>query len=248
MVAKVKPRRWFCVLIMIFALGNEFSQAATQVMGEAKGTSQGAPFSYLLYSPTDSPKNPKPLILYLHGAGERGADLARLREHGPPKLLAEGTFPLNERDFFLVAPQCPRECNGWPVDQLIKFVQGLIRSYPIDPTRVVVTGQSMGGIGTIELLAAKPNFFAGGVALCGKASKDVAPHLVWMPLWLLHGERDDVIPVSGSRDLYAWIKAKGGKQVIYDELAGQGHMIHNDVYQRAAVWDWLLKKQRGKSS
>lgn len=203
------------------------------------------PFAYIVYGPDKLPAGRKvPLIVYLHGGGEGGENLNALRRHGPPLLLADGTFPRRIDDFYLVTPQCPSTCRGWPVGDLLQFVKSIAGRYPVDLERITVTGQSMGGIGTFALLGASPESFAGGAALCGRADEQLARTLVNMPLWLIHGALDESIPVSGSRQFMAWLNQYGGTKARYDELPEAGHMIHNEIYRKPEIWEWLLAQVR----
>lgn len=235
-----------CLATLACLLAPNASRAAPSI-GKLPG-SLADTYQYHLYPPNSSPQNPGspskwPLIIYLHGGGERGRDLAKLAAHGPPLLLATQSFPLAKRPFFLVTPQCPPTCRGWDPKLVEQLRQHLVASHPIDSRRVTITGQSMGGIGSFRTLAAYGQNFAAGLILCGAAPASSAAAFVGIPLWLIHGTLDPVIPVSGSRQVVTELKKLGGQKFRYDELPDSGHMIHNETYRRAEVWQWLLAQK-----
>jgi predicted peptidase len=131
---------------------------------------------YLLALPADYDKNPSqkwPLVLFLHGSGERGDELEKVKIHGPPKLVAAGKdFP-----FVLVSPQC-ESGNRWNPQELAKLVEHLANTFRIDRQRLYVTGLSMGGAGTWSLVAEYPGMFAAAIPICGRGDLAAA---TWQP-------------------------------------------------------------------
>jgi len=118
---------------------------------------------YLLYLPEKYPKKRElyPLILFLHGAGERGTNLELVKMHGPPKLAENQDFP-----FIIVSPQCPLN-QRWNVELLHELLENIMVQYQVDPHRIYLTGLSMGGYGTWALAAAHPDKFAAIAPICG---------------------------------------------------------------------------------
>src|SRR6266705_2976151 len=119
---------------------------------------------YLSYVPKDYIRKGGqrwPLVLFLHGAGERGTNLQRVAIHGPPKLVKQG----KEFPFIIIAPQCP-EGDRWHDDALLELLDHAIREYAVDKNRVYLTGLSMGGFGTWKLAVAHPELFAAIVPIC----------------------------------------------------------------------------------
>src|SRR3712207_5021647 len=128
--------------------------------------------NYLLYLPKEYEQDPNrrwPLLLFLHGAGERGSDLNKVKAYGPPKLVAEG----QEMPFVIVSPQVP-ERSTWDVDVLDALLDEVIRQYAIDEDRVYLTGVSMGGAGTWRLATARPERFAAIAPVCGWGNPGLA--------------------------------------------------------------------------
>jgi predicted peptidase len=179
-----------------------------------------------------------PLLVFLHGAGESGDDLEKVKAHGPPKLIAAGdrAFPC-----IVVSPQSPG--RGWNPDVLAALVDELCREYRVDEDRIWLTGLSMGGFGTWALAAANPDRFAAIAPICGGANPNQADKLVGIPTWVFHGANDVVVPLSASRSIVDAIKAKGGepKLTVYPEA---GHDSWTETYADPALWDWLFAQSR----
>lgn len=200
---------------------------------------------YLLYLPEDygSSKKKWPLVLFLHGAGERGDDVQLVAKHGPPKLVAAGQqFP-----FVIVSPQCPAWewwANGTQVAALDALLDDVVARYRIDKDRIYLTGLSMGGFGTWKLATAFPHRFAAIAPVCGKGDPSQAPRIKDLPAWVFHGEKDPVVPVSGSKDMVAALKACGSevKLTLYPEAQ---HDSWTETYNNPALYDWFLQHQRG---
>lgn len=181
-----------------------------------------------------------PLVLFLHGAGERGDDLSLVEKHGPPKLASQG----KEFPFLLVSPQCPNR-TSWPDlrDALAKLVDELIYEYPIDPTRIYVTGLSMGGYGTWYLAQAYPKRFAAIAPICGGGDPSKAALIKDIPTWVFHGAKDEVVPISQSQDMVDALKALGSgiRFTIYPEA---NHDAWSETYENPEFYEWLLSHRR----
>ncbi|MBE7560195.1 prolyl oligopeptidase family serine peptidase [bacterium] len=200
----------------------------------------GQPLHYLLYLPPDYARSRArwPLVLFLHGAGERGANLERLKVHGPPRLVAQGKdFP-----FILVSPQCPAG-RRWQSAPLIKLLDHIQAQYRVDPDRVYVTGLSMGGYGTWLLASEHPERFAAAAPICGRASPEGAPRLKHLPLWVFHGARDNLVPITYSEQMVEALRALGAdvRFTVYPEA---GHDSWTETYDNPEFWDWLLAQRR----
>ncbi len=142
--------------------------------------------SYLLYLPPAYETNEEewPLLLFLHGAGERGDDLELVKVHGPPKMIAQGRdFP-----FVVISPQCP-EGEIWSIETLHALINEVVESHRIDTSRIYVTGLSMGGYGSWGLAYTYPDLFAAAVPICGGGKPESAPLMKEIPTWVFHTVR-----------------------------------------------------------
>ena len=204
--------------------------------------------NYLLDLPEDYEENSDkkfPLLLFLHGMGERGNDLSMLYTNGIPKLIAEGTkFP-----FITVMPQCP-ETSFWTEESksLKKLIDDLIENYNVDKNRIYITGLSMGGYGTYEMLARYPDLFAAAIPICGGIGSMHTPMnlllLKDIPLWIFHGKIDDVVPVKESEDIYKALTSIDAEDLhitIYPDLK---HDSWTRTYDNHEVYDFLLRHSK----
>ena len=215
-------------------------KAGSQVSGrfETEKTETIA-MDYLLYLPKDYYKSEKkwPLILFLHGKGQRGNDLEKVKEHGPPKLIEEG----REFDFVIISPQCS-EWRWWPdkLDGLIALLDRIEADYNIDTDRVYLTGLSMGGYGSWALAYEYPHRFAAVAPICGGLDPVLADKFKDVPVWAFHGAKDDVIPLSRSAEIVDSINKMGGnaKLTVYPEA---GHDSWTVTYENPQLYEWFLE-------
>lgn len=194
---------------------------------------------YLLYLPKDyAEKESWPLMLFLHGAGERGNDLERVKVHGPPKLMAAGKeFPM-----IVVSPQCPSN-HWWRPDELNALLDEIVEKYKVDQDRIYVTGLSMGGFGTWALAAYAPERFAALVPICGGGEAFATRRISHVPVWVFHGAKDSVVPLSASETMVeAMRKAKGNvKFTVYPDA---DHDSWTETYNNPDLYTWLLEQKR----
>ncbi|MFH1716809.1 MAG: prolyl oligopeptidase family serine peptidase [Planctomycetota bacterium] len=197
---------------------------------------------YLLFLPEGYGREQKkwPLMLFLHGAGERGSNLELVKKHGPPKIVE------NRKDFpfIVVSPQCPTD-DWWTkkTEVLISLLDDIVARYDVDTDRIYLTGLSMGGYGTWALASDYPDRFAAIVPICGGGNRIMARTLKDMPLWAFHGGKDSVVPVAESQVLIKEINSRGGsaKLTIYPDA---NHDSWTETYNNQKVYDWLLEHRR----
>ena len=194
---------------------------------------------YLLYLPAGYDADRAwPLVLFLHGAGERGSNLQLVKKHGPPKLAASGMdFP-----FILVSPQCVADRSWEPVD-LTALLDQVIKTHNVDLDRVYVTGLSMGGFGTWRLAAYTPKRFAAIAPVCGGGETFWAKLIKDIPTWAFHGALDTVVPPERSRQMVEAITKRGGepKLTVYPDAK---HDSWTETYDNPAFYEWLLSQKR----
>jgi predicted peptidase len=200
---------------------------------------------YLLFLPQDYGKQSDkkwPLMIFLHGAGERGSDINKVKIHGPPKIVEQKKdFP-----FILVSPQCP-EGKGWEPEEVIALVDEIQGKYKVDPDRVYLTGLSMGGFGTWETATQHPDRFAAIAPICGGGRAFMARRLKNLPTWVFHGEKDPVVPIKRSAEMVDALKQAGG-DVKFTRYPEAGHDSWTQTYNNQALYDWFLQHKRGPKS
>ncbi|MEN8124227.1 MAG: prolyl oligopeptidase family serine peptidase [Bacteroidota bacterium] len=182
-----------------------------------------------------------PLIVFLHGSGERGNDLSKVSIHGPLKYINEG----NKLDAIILAPQCP-ETEIWDNDVLYTLIEEVVYKNKVDITRIYLTGLSMGGYGTWNLALDHPKLFAAVVPICAPIMynfTEKASKLKNNPIWVFHGGKDKVVPVSYSERMVDAIKKSGGnpKFTIYPDA---GHDSWSIPYSDPNFYAWMLSQER----
>lgn len=195
-----------------------------------------------------------PLVLFLHGAGERGDDNTAQLKHGVIPII-EGAEKLGT-PVFLIAPQCPAgrwwssadssktrlAAAGQPnplLEAVLALVTEIQKTRPIDPKRFHVTGISMGGFGTWDLLGRATDRIASAVPVCGGGDPALAIKFKHVPVWAFHGEADEVVPARATRDMIEALEKAGGKPkaTYYPET---GHDSWTRTYDNPEVIRWIL--------
>jgi len=205
---------------------------------------------YLLYLPADYGKTGGqkwPLMLFLHGSGERGTDVERVAVHGPLSLVKQGrNFP-----FIIVAPQCA-EARVWENEPLLQLLDQVETQYAVDPKRVYLTGLSMGGYGTWKLGLQHPERFAALVPICGGGNlidavlgpRDKPAEFKHLPVWAFHGAKDNVVPVSESERMVEQLKKLGAKNVKLTIYPEANHNSWTETYNNPKLYEWLERQAR----
>jgi predicted peptidase len=194
--------------------------------------------NYLLYLPADYGKDKKkrPLIMFLHGAGERGDNLELVKKHGMPKMISQG----NGFDFIVVSPQCPNDL-WWheQTDVLINLLDEIEAKYRVDTDRVYLTGLSMGGFGTWSLAQRYPQRFAAIAPICGSGEWYAAYRLKNVPVWAFHGDSDKIVPLQQSKEMVEAVRTAGGnaKLTVYPDT---DHDSWTQTYDNPELYQWFL--------
>lgn len=179
-----------------------------------------------------------PLLLFLHGMGERGADLEKVRRVGLPARIEAGqTYP-----FVVLSPLCPDD-EWWNLAALEALIEHACTTYRIDRERIYLTGLSMGGFGVWALAARHPERYAAIAPICGGGDIKWAERLRDLPVWAFHGAEDQVVPLSRIQPLLNAIEAAGGapRLTIYPDV---GHDSWTATYANADLYRWLLSHRR----
>lgn len=202
---------------------------------------------YLLYLPEDYKTDTArkwPLVIFLHGSGESGADLNKVKYHGPPKLVEAGRkFP-----FILVSPQAPPNI-GWQVDVLKALLNDIKIKYKVDEDRVYMTGLSMGGFGTWNYAEKYPSDLAAIAPVCGGGDTEKAWALRYMPVWCFHGAKDDVVlPAASISMIDAVRKYNRTGEVKFTLYPDANHNSWDVTYNNDSLYQWMLSKKRFRFS
>ena len=183
-----------------------------------------------------------PLILFLHGAGERGTNIWLVAKHGPPKI------ELAKKEFIIVSPQCS-ERKIWSNDLLLALLEDIEGKYPVDTKRIYLTGLSMGGFGTWSLGLSHPEKFAAIAPICG-GGELITPlladraKLASLPVWAFHGAKDPVVPVGETKRMVALMKKYGAAEVKLTIYPDAQHDSWTETYANPELFEWFLKHSR----
>ncbi len=219
----------------------------------------GKKLPYRLLKPLAIEEGKKyPLVVFLHGAGERGTDNEKQLVHGVPQFASKENR--EKYPCFLIAPQCPDGKKwvevDWSADHhtlpkdpgevgrlTLALIEKSIQELPVDPKRVYLTGLSMGGYGTWDLLARRPDLFAAAAPVCGGADEATAEKIKDIPIWVFHGGKDPVVKPARSRNMVAALKKAGGKP-RYTEYPNVGHNSWDNAYRDPEFYKWLFAQKK----
>ena len=236
-----------CAMTLALTIGVLAAAPRSAFSDDPPGTQQSArldtqvkvQMGYLLYLPKQYDKQESwPLLLFLHGGGERGDNLELVKVHGPPKLISEGKdFP-----FIVVSPQC-RKDQWWEPIELISLLDDIGRKYKVDEDRIYVTGLSLGGYGTWRLAAYAPHRLAAIVPICGGGESFWAKPFAHLPVWAFHGAKDAGVPLERSQAMVDALKKSGGmpKFTVYPDAE---HDSWTETYNNPKLYEWLLEQKR----
>lgn len=201
-----------------------------------------------------------PLILFLHGSGERGNDNEIQILHIKDLFLNSANY--KKYPAFVIAPQCPKDKMWvdvkWNLDKHIitpnpsesmhltmDLIDSLVKKYPIDKNRIYITGLSIGGFGTWDAIARYPDKFAAAIPICGAGDENTAKLIAGIPIWAFHGADDKAVKVERSRNMIIAIKREGGNP-LYTEYEGVGHGSWIPAYKETELLKWLFKQSLQK--
>lgn len=218
--------------------------------------------NYCSYQPAgiENEREKLPLVLFLHGSGERGNDNVAQLKNAITKVVFKGSESRFMKAAVLV-PQCPENAmwanTPWengnyklanvPESDTNKKVVELVRNYIskgfVDADRVYVMGISMGGFGTWDMLARHSDIFAAGVPVCGGGPEDKIDILKNVPIYTFHSENDTSVPYAGTKAMVDDIKAAGGDKINFVSYKSDGHMIWDKAITYAGLEDWLFAQK-----
>lgn len=235
----------------------------TAFQKESFTASNGLTLPYRIFVPADySEDYAYPVVLLLHGAGERGTDNEKTLVNVVPNLYLQKTSPFYHA--IVIVPQCPENmqwvdtpwANGnysvknvpisKPMTAAVELLDSIIANYSINTDRQYVTGLSMGGFGTWDLLMRFPDRFAAAIPYCGGADPSQAENLAKIPIYTFHDTTDTAVPVSGTQAVVKAIQEAGGTLITYKESTGKGHNVWNTGSQTPGLSKWLFEQRKDK--
>jgi predicted peptidase len=198
---------------------------------------------YYLYYPAEYEEESNKdfgLLLFLHGGGESGGELAEIKKNGPPKLLVEG----KEFPFLVLAPQNPHRRKWWNIHAVNQLLDSIVKTNRVDPKRIYLSGLSRGGSAAWDLAVQYPKKWAALAVVCGMAP---VPYSHWinksLPIWVFHGDIDKVIAVEESDNMVAKLKEQG-YDVRYTRYQDVGHNSWERAYTTDELYEWMVKQKQ----
>lgn len=234
-------RRWIAFIAGTFFL--QGCSVSGQLIEDEQRVTVTETLKYYLYYPPEYEERKDEnfgILLFLHGGGESGQELNTLKKDGPPKMMAEGyPFP-----FLVLAPQNPHEKQWWDIRAVKRLLETIVENNRVDRNRIYLTGLSRGGSAAWEMAVQFPNTFAAMAVVCGMAP---TPYAHWlnnkMPIWVFHGEEDQVIPVSESDVMVEKLKQLNF-EVRYTRYEGVGHNSWEKAYTTDALYSWMANQRK----
>lgn len=248
--------------LVFFAFAIEASPEALAAFSAEKYINDDDTLLYRLLKPERTCFLKKyPLVIFLHGSGERGNDNERQLIWGAGAFISEE----NRKDYpcYVIAPQCPDDKRWlekhWALDShempedpsetmalVMELIDEAIEEYSINERRIYVMGLSMGGYGTWDLISRLPEKFAAAVPICGGADEKQAYKLVNMSIWVFHGAEDMVVPTARSQNIVKAIKDAGGRKIKYTEYPGVGHGSWKPAFTDPELIKWMFEQKRSR--
>lgn len=222
------------VPVLLFTSIHAYSQQVAKELSFKLETLTG----FLVYTPVNYRKDETatwPLILFLHGMGERGDSIALVTVHGPPKNVKTN----NDFPFIVVSPQLSDKVRRWSTSELSALLDEIIAIYRIDTSRIYLTGLSMGGYGTWSWASAEPERFAAIAPFCGGGNPEEAYKIGNIPTWVFHGEEDKAVSITESEKMVEAL-GKAGGNVRFTRYSNTGHLCWDEAYDSGILYDWFL--------
>lgn len=260
-------KRIFLALIMVMAMCSTFAQQTNEQLRSQfekcyYTDTCGTVLPYRLLKPqnVDTTKQ-YPVVLFLHGAGERGNDNETQLTY-MDKIFGNSNFR-QKYPCYVILPQCAENFRWCETDWTLpshtmpdtisvylnaanQLLDSIVAAVNGDTSRLYITGMSMGGFGTWDLISRYPQKFAAAVPICGGADLDMACILKDMPIKTFHGSTDKLVKVTRTRNMTIAIHKCGGNKIDYTELTGKGHLIWNQVYNMPSTFQWMFAQKKNK--
>jgi predicted peptidase len=258
----MKPFKSIAFLLAFLFLVNfqlAFSQSSRFSVNKF-GNDKGDSLNYRLLFPDSDTLRKYPLVIFLHGSGERGSDNEAQLKWGVSNFATDQNMMLHPA--IVIAPQCPEKMS-WsnfsrgkntsdmhlqpsptkPMELVIGLIHHLIKTMPVDSNRIYITGLSMGGYGTYDAIERYPNLFAAAVPVCGGGDVSKALSIAHIPIWIIHGAEDPAVNPIFSLDMLQAL-TKAGAHPGFTQYPEVGHFSWLGAYSDALMMEWLFRQHK----
>ncbi len=212
------------------------------IFAQPKAVLNKTTYNFWLNEPSQ-PTDKMPLIVFLHGKSLSGTNIDRVKRYGALKGVEKGL----DIPAYLVAPQLPS--GPWSAVKVDEIVDYMIKTYNIDEDRIYITGMSLGSYGTMKYVGEYPNRVAAAISICGGGDVNDACNLAQVPIKVIHGDKDFIVPLSESEKIVNAVKKCNKKAPIELQVVkGGNHGSVEDLYRHMELYDWLLKHTKSKNN
>lgn len=252
----IKTIALFLIIFLYVNSIDSFSQASSRFSYNKFGNDKGDTLLYRQLFPDSDTFRRYPLVIFLHGSGERGNDNEAQLKWGVANFATDQNMVLHPA--FVIAPQCPEKMS-WsnfsrtdmklqptptkPMDLLIGLIHQLIRTQRIDSNRIYITGLSMGGYGTYDAILRYPHLFAAAVPVCGAGDPSKASSIAHLPLWIFHGAEDPAVDPKYSLEMFQAL-TKAGARPGFTQYPEVGHFSWLHAYSDQIMMEWLFRQHK----
>jgi len=252
----IKPIGLFLAVLLCVISKYASSQSSSRFSFNKYGNDKGDTLLYRQLFPDSDTFRRYPLVIFLHGSGERGNDNEAQLKWGVANFATDQNMILHPA--FVIAPQCPEKMN-WsnfsrpdmklqptptkPMELLIGLIHQLIRTQRIDSNRIYITGLSMGGYGTYDAILRYPHLFAAAVPVCGAGDASKASSIAHLPLWIFHGAEDPAVDPIYSLEMFQAL-TKAGARPGFTQYPEVGHFSWLHAYSDQIMMEWLFRQHK----
>lgn len=254
-VLKLKLSTLLIVLFCFGSITNSFSQSSLFSF-EKYVNANGDTLNYRQLISDYDPISKYPLVIFLHGSGERGDDNEAQLKWGVLNFASDQNMKMHPS--IVIAPQCPKNMS-WgnfsyedmslqpsptePMKLLMELINQSILKLPVDINRIYITGLSMGGYGTFDAISRYPNLFAAAVPVCGGGDVSKASSISHIPIWIFHGALDGAVNPVLSQDMVAAL-TKEGAHPGFTQYPEVGHFSWIAAYSDTMMMEWLFRQRK----
>lgn len=212
---------------------------ANSLCAQLKTITHKTTYPFWINVPEKESTEKQPILIFLHGKSLSGTDLNRVRRYGVLRAMDKG----RKIPAIVVAPQLAK--GGWNPDKVLEVLEYVQKNYNTDSTRVYVCGMSLGGYGTLHFAGKHANKITAAVAICGGGNISDGCNLATIPLWIQHGDKDYIVPMSESEKIVNAIRKCNEKaKLIFTIIKGGNHGNVENIFHQDAMYNWLFEQKK----
>ena len=219
--------------IALFILSSAFG------FSQLKTITNKTTYPFWINVPEKESTEKQPVLIFLHGKSLSGTDLNRVRRYGVLRAMDKG----RKIPAIVVAPQLAK--GSWNPDNVLEVLEYVKKNYNVDESRIYVCGMSLGGYGTLHFAGKYADKITAAVAICGGGNVSDGCKLGTIPLWIQHGDKDYIVPVSESEKVVNAIRKCNEKaKLIFTIIKGGNHGSVENIFHKDAMYNWLFEQKR----